>query len=118
MSTTNFLTSSDISAALVGAGYSSVYGMGSPAMVAVKTLVISVVARIASSSETFGGSSTYTEQNNQLVVAVLNAIDSYARSKNQSMIKAVLSGISIDLLGQEVLKLTKMEDKVLIGGTK
>jgi hypothetical protein len=110
---TVFLSSSDISAALVGAGFSSVYGMGSPGMYALKSLVISVVSRVASSSTMLSGTPMDSSQKNQMIVAVLNAIDSYARSKNQSVMKAILSGVSVDLLGQEVLKLTQMEDKAL-----
>jgi hypothetical protein len=92
--------------------------MGTPAMFAVKTIIISVAARLASTSNMMSGETLGLDgaQKNQLIVAVLNAIDSYARSKNQSVLKAVLSGVSIDLIGQEVLKLTKMEDKTLIGG--
>jgi hypothetical protein len=116
---TQFLTSSDVSAAIVGAGFSSVYGMGTPMMFAVKTIIISVAARLSSTSTMMSGEALGMDpsQKNQLIVAVLNAIDSYARSKNQSVLKAVLSGVSIDLIGQEVLKLTRMEDKVLIGGS-
>jgi hypothetical protein len=57
-------------------------------------------------------------QKNQLVVGILSAIESYARSKNQNVLKAVVSGISIDLIGQEIIKLTNMEDKVLMGNTR
>jgi hypothetical protein len=34
------------------------------------------------------------------------------------VLKAVVSGISIDLIGQEIIKLTNMEDKVLMGNTR
>jgi hypothetical protein len=117
---TVFLTTSDVSAALVGAGFSSIYSTGTPAMFAVKSLVISVVSRLASTSTFMSTSlgSMDAGQKNQLVVGILSAIESYARSKNQNVLKAVVSGISIDLIGQEIIKLTNMEDKVLMGNTR
>ena len=112
------LTTSDVSTAIVGAGFASVYqNLGTPVMGAVKALVVSVVARMVAKSKIMGTTVT-TEQKNQLVVAVLTAVEAYSRGKNQSIGRAVLSGVSIDLIGQEVLKLVKMEDTVLIGGEK
>ena len=120
------LTTSDVSTAIVGAGFASVYqNLGTPVMGAVKALVFSVVARMVAKSKIMGTTTTddqknqlTTEQKNQLVVAILAAAEAYSRSKNQSIGRAVLSGVSIDLIGQEVLKLMKLEDTVLIGGEK
>ena len=109
------LTTSDISTAIVGAGFATVYqNLGTPVMAAVKALVVSVVARMVSKSKIMGTTIT-DEQKNQLVVAVLAAVEAYSRGKNQSIGRAVLSGVSIDLIGQEVLKLMKISDTVLIG---
>ena len=113
--TSELLTTSDVATAIVGAGFSSAYqNLGTPVMGAVKALVFSVVARMVAKSKLMGTTIT-TDQKNQMVVAVLAAIEAYSRGKNQSIVKAVLSGVSIDLIGQEVLKLVKMEDTVLIG---
>ena len=114
----NFVTSSDVTAALVGAGFSEAYGgPGSPGMLAARSFVISVVARMASSSTTLTTAvpSLDTSQKSQLIIGVLNGIASYY--KKEKVLKGVVSGISIDLVATEVLKLLNMEDKVLVGGT-
>ena len=112
------LTTSDISTAIVGAGFASVYqNLGTPVMGAVKALVVSVVARMVAKSKIMGTTVT-SEEKNQLVVAAVAAIEAYSRGKNQSIGRAVLSAVSIDLIGQDVLKLMKLEDTVLIGGEK
>jgi hypothetical protein len=115
--TTQFLTSSDVAAALVGAGYSSVYQNSTPGMFGAKSLVISIIARLASSSTFMSGDTLGLggNQKNQLLVALMNALESYARGNKSSVVKAVISGVSVDLLAQELLKIIRMEDKVLIG---
>ena len=113
----NFVTSSDVTAALVGAGFSEAYGgPGSPGMLAARSFVISVVARVASSSTTLTTAvpSLDGNQKNQLIIGVLNGIASYY--KKEKVLKGVVSGVSIDLIASEILRLTNMEDKVWIGG--
>ena len=113
----NFVTSSDIAAAMVGAGFSEVYGgPGSPGMLAARSFLISVVARMVSSSTTMSGviTSLDTNQKNQLIVGLLNGAASYY--KKERVLKGVMGGISIDLIAMELLKLTNMEDKVILGG--
>jgi len=113
----NFVTSSDISAAIAGSGFSEVYGgPGSPGMLAARSFIISVVARMVSSSTTMSSvvTSLDTNQKDQLIVGLLNGIASYY--KKERVLKGIMGGISIDLIAMELLKLTNMEDKVLIGG--
>ena len=116
--TMNWLTTSDVASALVGAGFGEVYGtMGSTQMLAVRSLAVSILARMMSQSTTLTTAipSLDADQKNQLIVGVLNGAISYY--KKQSLLKAVFTGISIDLIGSEVLKLLKFDDKSLIGGS-
>ena len=117
--TMNWLTTSDVASALVGAGFGEVYGstMGTTQMLAVRSLAVSILARMMSQSTTLTTAipSLDADQKNQLIVGVLNGAISYY--KKQSLLKAVFTGISIDLIGTEVLKLLKFDDKALIGGS-
>ncbi len=116
--TMNWLTTSDIASALVGAGFGEVYGtMGSTQMLAVRSLAVSILARMMSQSTTLTTAipSLDADQKNQLIVGVLSGAISYY--KKQSLLKSVFTGISIDLIGTEVLKLLKFDDKALIGGS-
>ena len=114
----NWLTTSDIASALVGAGFGEVYGtMGSMQMLAVRSLAVSILARMLSQSTTLTTAipSLDTDQKNQLIVGVLSGAISYY--KKQSLLKGVFTGISIDLIGMEVLKILKLNDTALIGGS-
>ena len=116
--TMNWLTTSDIASALVGAGFGEVYGtMGSMQMLAVRSLAVSILARMMSQSTTLTTAipSLDTDQKNQLIVGVLSGAISYY--KKQSLLKGVFTGISIDLIGMEVLKILKLNDTALIGGS-
>ena len=118
VATMNWLTTSDIASALVGAGFGEVYGtMGSTQMLAVRSLAVSILARMMSQSTTLTTAipSLDADQKNQLIVGVLSGVISYY--KKQSLLKGVFTGISIDLIGIEVLKLLKFDDKALIGGS-
>jgi hypothetical protein len=108
----DLLTYSDISAALVGAGWSEVFG-GNMQMTAIKSLVVSIVARVLSKNVSLSTTlPTVTEDTkNQLVVGLSNAL--YAYIKKQSISKAILSGMSIDLIGAEILSMMKLQDTVL-----
>ena len=110
--TMEFVTSSDLTAALVGAGFSEAYGgPGSPAMLAAKSFVISVVARMASQSTSLSSAIPALDQ---LIVGILNGFSSYY--KKDAVLKGIVSGVSIDLIASELLKLTNLEDKTWIGG--
>ncbi len=118
VATMKWLTTSDIASALVGAGFGEVYGtMGSTQMLAVRSLAVSILARMMSQSTTLNTAipSLDADQKNQLIVGVLSGAISYY--KKQSVLKSVFTGISIDLIGSEVLKLLKFDDKSLIGGS-
>ena len=113
-----WLTTSDIASALIGAGFGEVYGtMGSMQMLAVRSLAVSILARMMSQSTTLTTAipSLDTDQKNQLIVGVLSGAISYY--KKQSLLKGVFTGISIDLIGMEVLKILKLNDTALIGGS-
>jgi hypothetical protein len=113
-----FLSTSDVSAAIVGAGFSSIYGNSTPGMQAIKSLVISIIARLLSTSAMISKSAVSLDdgQKDQIVVGVLSAIESYFWKPKQSVFKGVISGISIDLVAQEVLKLIRLPDSSIIGG--
>jgi hypothetical protein len=109
----NLLMTSDIFVAAVGAGYAGVYGM-SPGMVAVKASLISSVARMVSESKMMPATALTADAKNQIVVAVLHALDAY-RVKG-SVLKGAVNGVSIDLIAQEVMKLLNFTDQSLLGG--
>jgi hypothetical protein len=111
----NLVTTSDVFAGVVGAGYSSVYGMASPGMSAVKAAVVSSVARLVSESTMLPATALTTDTKNQIVVAVLYALDSYRTKGNP--LKGAVTGVSVDLIAQEVMKLLNFTEKSLIGPT-
>jgi hypothetical protein len=118
MPNTTFLTTSDVSAALVGAGFSTVYGISTPPMQALQAMVISIIARLFPDSSMITNNITSMNegQKNQLIVAVLSGIMGYYKNPKGSMFKAVVTGVSQDLIGQEILKTFNFEEKSLLGG--
>jgi len=117
--TTSYLTTSDISAALVGAGFSSVYGLSTPPMQALASLVISIVSRIASQSAVMQNNmkNMNASQKNQFIVGVLSGVYGYYRNSRTNILKSILTGVSVDLIGQEILKTFNFEDSVIVGST-
>ena len=118
MASTSFVTTSDISAALVGAGFSSVYGISTPPMQALQALVVSIVARLASDSTmmTDNMKNMTSGQKNQLIVGILSGIFGYYRNPKASMFKSLITGVSQDLIGQEILTTFNFTDSTLLGG--
>ena len=98
----------DLAAAVVGYGFAQTMSSGKPGMQAVQSFVVSVIARIAAKSgmADFMGKLD-NQQKNQIVVAVLSAIGgSY---KGGSPLKAAISGVSIDLLAEDILRLLNQD---------
>jgi hypothetical protein len=118
MVNTTFLTTADVSAALVGAGFSTVYGISTPPMQALQAMIISIISRLFSDSSMMTNNLTNMNegQKNQLIVAVLSGIMGYYKNPKGSMLKAVVTGVSQDLIGQELLKTFNFDDKSLLGG--
>ena len=112
----NLVMTSDISAALIGAGFANVYNLGSPGMYAMRAAAVSILARMLTQSTPLSGAMpTMTEgSKNQLFVATLGALVSYYRKGN--VMKGAISQSAIDLIAVEVLKSIGMEDKALVGG--
>jgi hypothetical protein len=111
---TEFVKLSDVTAALVGSGWSTQFG-GSIPMVAGQALVVSVIARIASSNPMFTTAvpSLNSGQKNQLIVSVLSAIAAYV--KKGGAVRGAMSGTAIDLIATTVLTTLNIPDMVLIG---
>ena len=98
----------DLSAGVVGYFFAQSMGTGKPGMQAVQSFVVSVIARIAAKSgmADFMGKLDNT-QKNQVVVAILSAIGgSY---KGGSPLKAAISGMSVDLLAEDLLRLLNQD---------
>jgi hypothetical protein len=98
----------DLSAAIVAYFFASTMSTGKPGMQAVQSFVVSVIARIAAKSgmADFMGKLD-TTQKNQIVVAILSAIGgSY---KGGSPLKAAISGVSVDLLAEDLLRLLNQD---------
>ena len=110
-----FVMTSDISAALIGSGFASVYNLGTPGMYAVRSAAVSILARMLTQSTALSGAMpTMTEgSKNQLFVATLGALVSYFRKGN--VMEGAISQSAIDLIAVEVLRSIGMEDKVLLG---
>lgn len=113
----NLVMTSDISAALIGAGFANIYNLGSPGMYAVRSALVSIFARMLTKSTALNSAMpTMTDgSKNQLFVASIGALVSYFRKGN--VMKGAISQSAIDLIAVEVLKTIGMEDKSLIGGT-
>ena len=118
MASTTFVTTSDVSAAIVGAGFSSVYGISTPPMQALQALVISIIARLFSDSTMVTNNMTNMTagQKNQLIVGVLSGILGYYKNPKGSMFKSIITGVSQDLIGQEILTTFNFTDSTLLGG--
>ena len=110
---TEFLKTSDLMAVLVAAGWSNVYNISNPMTMGLRSGVISIIARLLSSSEfSKKMTSLNSNQKNQFVVAILNAMEAY-RSKS-SVMKGAFTGVAIDLIAQEVLNTFNFDDQSLI----
>jgi hypothetical protein len=114
----DLLSYSDIAASLSGALFAEVHGtVGNTQMVVIRSLIVSIIARMASKNASLANTIPVLNESakNQLCVAVLNGI--YAYYKKQSLIKTVLTGVSIDLIGAEVLRTLKLDDTVIFSTT-
>jgi hypothetical protein len=118
MSVSDLLKFSDLTAAATGAAFAVAYNTSStPSMAAITALVTSVLSRLISDSllaDRF--ESLSTEGKNQIIVAALSGIYSY--SKKGSPVKAMLTGVSVDLIGAEILKIFKKEDSSVFSDSK
>lgn len=100
----------DLAASGAGALFASVYG-GNPGMQAGQSFIVSVAARILSQNIFQNAMSQMTPgSKNQFVVGILSAI--IAAVRKQSVGKAILSGVSADLLGEQVIVMLKMDDNI------
>ena len=109
----DLLSYSDIGAAASGALFAEVFSnIGSTQEVAIRSLAVSIVARILSKNVTIAETIPVNEASkNQAFVSILNFV--YAYFRKQNMTRIALSGMSIDLLGTEILRSLKLEDTVL-----
>jgi hypothetical protein len=110
----DLLSYSDIAASISGAAFAETFGsIGSAQSVAIRSLAVSIIARILSKNATLTSSIPSLNENakNTLVLGVLNAI--YAYYKKQNIAKLILTGISIDLVAVEILKTLKLNDEII-----
>ena len=110
---TDIITVSDISSAIVGAGFGNVYGF-SMQQQAVQSFVVSVIARIASKSDALKSVMVVdldSSQKNQLVVAILSALGAYWRK--HSPMKGAFTGVAVDLVAEEAVRILGMSDKAV-----
>ena len=106
----DLLTVSDISAALVGYLYADQLNTGKPAMQASQSFIVSIIARLAARSNmTSWMGKLDNGQKNQLIVAVLSALaGSY---KGGNAVKGALTGTSIDLIAEDVIRMLNIDDR-------
>jgi hypothetical protein len=107
MNLSDLISTSDIAAAAVGAGYSSVFNLGKPGMMALQSFIISVAARMVSKQD-FNMLGMEKDQKNQLIVGALGAAVAY--SKNGSVPKGAISQVSIDLMAEDIMRLLRVDD--------
>ena len=106
----------DILSAGVGAGFSSLYSTGNPAMAAGSAFLTSIAARLVSDWALKGKLSGLSDNgNNQLVVALISGLMGYYRK--QSPLRQAVSGVSIDLIAEEILKMLKIDDQALFSSS-
>ena len=99
----------DIAAAAVGAAFASLYSNGSPAMAAGSSFMTSTTARLVSDWALKGRLNNLSDNGkNQLVVALISGLMAYYRKQN--IWKQAVSGVSIDLIAEEILKMLKIDD--------
>jgi hypothetical protein len=111
---TDIFVLSDLFAGVQGALFSSVFCMpGGPGMQAVQSLVVSVLARMASTKMLTRDKLSMLDnsQKNQLLVAIMSGAAAYYRRSGVG--KGALSGVSIDLLAQHTVTLIGLDDKPL-----
>lgn len=106
------LTSSDISAGLVGAGYAALYRNTGIGKQAITSLAVSIVARMTSAQLSMF-SSMNMKAKNALIVSILYAV--LGAIMRQDIAKTVISGLSIDLIGEAVLSLLDQNDSDWVG---
>jgi hypothetical protein len=105
----DLVTLSDVLAGGIGVGFASqVNGSSKPYMQGVQSFVISVIARLASKPEYSFLGNLDDGQKNQLLIAVMSGIAGYSRGSG--VLKAMLSGSSIDLLATEILHMIHQDD--------
>ena len=107
--TYDLLSVSDITAAVVGYVYADQLHTRKPTVQAVQSLIVSVIARITANSGMSAFMGSDTDIKNQIVVAVLSAIGS--SYKGGGPMKGALSGVSIDLIAEDILRLLKIDDR-------
>ena len=110
----DIVTVNDVSAAITGATFASIYG-GKASMQAVQSFVTSVIARMASQSETFKKLMVVDlgeNQKNQLVVAILGAASAYWRKG--SVLKGSFSSVAIDLIAEDAVRMLGLSNSALL----
>ena len=116
LNTDDLVIFSDILTGATSAGFSSVFDKPT-FQKSLEAVVISILARLLSRSfpGVTGGDSLTSSQKDELVVAVLSAVNAYAQKKN--VMRSVVTGVASDLIAEMTLKYLNINDKVLIGGT-
>lgn len=86
-----------------------------PGMYALQAGVISVLARLIREQVLMDKLSSLTPSGkDELVVGVLNAL--YAYSMKRPVLKSMISGISIDLLAEQIMQMLSIQDQGLFAG--
>jgi hypothetical protein len=100
---------SDIAAGVVGYVYADTLNTAKPSMQAGQSFVVSLVARIASKAGMGSFMGKLDDgQKNQLIVAIISALAcSY---KGGSPLKGSLTGMSIDLLAEDLIRMFDISD--------
>jgi hypothetical protein len=109
----DLLKFNDVSAAAVGALWGGVFA-GAPGSQAVMSLVTSITARILSQLLLAGKLESLSESGkNQILVALVSGIIAYVQKKGVG--KAMLGGMAIDLIADDILQQLKIKDESPFG---
>lgn len=107
---------SDVIAAGVGAAHAQIYGGTRPGMQAAQSFVVSVMARVMSNKLLSEQMKDMTPQaKNQLLVGMISA--AIAAFRKQSVARSAFTGVSVDLLAEEVLRMFKFNDSGLFSSS-
>lgn len=114
--TTSFLNKSDVAAAISGAVFKYVFPSmdGSVSMVAIRSGLISIVARVLSANNLPGLGSFSEGQKNELLIAVMGGLATQMQGKSHNWAQGAVGHVSIDLLADQLIALFGMADASLL----
>ena len=108
----SLVMTSDLVTGAVGGGTAMVYKNAGVGYAASRSATTAIVARLVTSAIK-NQTNLSTDVKNQLVVAAISATDAYVNKRNP--VKGAVTGVSVDLIANEIMRMLGLADAVLIG---